>query len=63
MTRDKTLRFELPLLAKTRILVKHGTEVDARELQQRLETELVDLETHHFTYRAIQRNQKHVGSF
>ncbi len=54
VTRDKIFKFELPLLAKTRILVKHGTDADAGELQQRLETELVDLETHHFTYCAIQ---------
>jgi LuxR family maltose regulon positive regulatory protein len=54
LTRGKVLKFELPLLTKTRILVKHGAEDDARELQQRLEAELPDLEAHHFTYRAIQ---------
>jgi len=54
VTLDKIFKFELPVLAQARILVNLGSEADVRKLQQRLEADLTNLETHHFTYRAIQ---------
>ena len=51
---DKVFRFEFPILIQSRILLRHGSRAEVQAVRRRVEQELVDLENHHFTYRAIQ---------